>query len=135
MLAAQAARKAPRAALISPIGRTLLRAGVELRTRCRVREITLGADGMADGVVYYDAEGEEQQLKAHVVVLACNGIGTPRLLLNSRSEQFPDGLANRSGQVGRNLMFHPYAWIVGVFDEPMDGHAGPYEIDAQPTIL
>ena len=40
--------------------------------------------------------------------VACNGIGTPRLLLNSRSAHFPDGLANRSGLVGKNLMFHPY---------------------------
>jgi choline dehydrogenase-like flavoprotein len=58
-------------------------------------------------------------------VLAANGIGTPRLLLNSRSAQFPDGLANRSGLVGRNLMFHPYAIVRGVFDEPLGGHRGP----------
>ena len=66
-------------------------------------------NGMADGVIYYDADGAERRQKAHVVVLACNGIGTPRLLLNSRSKHFPDGLANRSGLVGKNLMFHPYA--------------------------
>ena len=53
-----------------------LRHGVTLRTRCRVREITVGADGMADGVIYYDAAGVEHFQKAHVVVLACNGIGT-----------------------------------------------------------
>ena len=52
------------------------------------------------------AEGEEIEIKAHVVVIACNGVGTPRLLLNSRSTQFPDGLANGSGLVGKNLMFH-----------------------------
>ena len=102
-----------------------LRGGVELRTRTRVREITVGDDGMASGVIYYDAKGKECALKAHVVVLACNGIGTPRLLLNSRSRQFPDGLANSSGLVGKNLMFHPYAWIQGVFDDPVDGGAGP----------
>lgn len=102
-----------------------LRQGVSLRTRCRVREITVGADGMADGVIYYDADGVEREQKAHVVVVACNGIGTPRLLLNSRSPQFPDGLANRSGLVGKNLMFHPYAMITGVFDEPLEGYKGP----------
>ena len=37
-----------------------IRGGVKLRTRCRVREITVGANGMADGVIYYDAEGVEQ---------------------------------------------------------------------------
>jgi choline dehydrogenase-like flavoprotein len=102
-----------------------MRRGVTLRTRCRVREVTVDENGMADGVLYYDGDGVEQRQRAHVVVLACNGIGTPRLLLNSRSRHFPDGLANRSGLVGRNLMFHPYAMVTGVFDEPLEGHKGP----------
>jgi choline dehydrogenase-like flavoprotein len=102
-----------------------LRQGVTLRTHCRVREITVDEHGMADGVVYYDADGVERAQKAHVVVLACNGIGTPRLLLNSRSKHFPDGLANRSGLVGHNLMFHPYAMVTGVFDQPLEGYKGP----------
>ena len=102
-----------------------VRRGVELRTRCRVREISVGDDGMADGVIYYDADGVERRQKAEVVVLACNGVGTPRLLLNSRSKHFPDGLANRSGLVGKNLMFHPYAMVTGVFDEPLEGYKGP----------
>jgi choline dehydrogenase-like flavoprotein len=80
---------------------------------------------MADGVVYYDADGIERRQRAEIVVLACNGVGTPRLLLNSRSSRFPDGLANRSGQVGRNLMFHPYAMVVGTFDERLEGYKGP----------
>jgi choline dehydrogenase-like flavoprotein len=102
-----------------------LRHGVTLKTRCRVREITVAATGMADGVIYYDADGVERRQKAHVVVLACNGIGTPRLLLNSRSARFPDGLANHSGLVGKNLMFHPYGMVMGIFDEPLGGHRGP----------
>ena len=102
-----------------------LRHGVTLKTRCRVRAITVAANGMADGVIYYDADGVERRQRAHVVVLACNGIGTPRLLLNSRSKLFPDGLANRSGLVGTNLMFHPYAMVTGFFDAPLDGHKGP----------
>jgi choline dehydrogenase-like flavoprotein len=101
------------------------RRGVTLRTRCRVREISVREDGMADGVVYYDADGVERRQKAEIVVLACNGVGTPRLLLNSRSKLFPDGLANRSGLVGRNLMFHPYAMVLGIFEEPLKGHEGP----------
>ena len=101
------------------------RAGVEVRTRCRVREITTNDEGMATGVVYYDAEGVERFLGAEVVILACNGIGTPRLLLNSTSKRFPDGLANSSGLVGRNLMFHPYAYISGRFEETLDGGRGP----------
>jgi len=102
-----------------------LRAGVQLRTRARVREITVGANGLADGVLYYDAEGVLHRQRAEIVILACNGVGTPRLLLNSRSALFPDGLANRSGLVGRHLMFHPYGLVTGVFDEPLEGYKGP----------
>jgi choline dehydrogenase-like flavoprotein len=101
------------------------REGVTLRTRCRVREITVRPDGMADGVIYYDADGIEHRQRAEIVVLACNGVGTPRLLLNSRSKAFPDGLANRSGLVGRNLMLHPYGMVMGVFDDPLEGYKGP----------
>jgi choline dehydrogenase-like flavoprotein len=102
-----------------------VREGVELRTRCRVREITVDPNGRADGVIYYDGDGVERRQRAEIVVVACNGVGTPRLLLNSRSKAFPDGLANRSGLVGRNLMFHPYAMVTGVFDEPLEGYKGP----------
>ena len=102
-----------------------IRSGVELRTRCRVREITVNEHGMADGVIYYDANGRECRQKAEVVILACNGVGTPRILLNSTSPRFPDGLANRSGLVGKNLMFHPTAIAVGVFEERLDTHKGP----------
>jgi choline dehydrogenase-like flavoprotein len=101
------------------------RKGVQVRTSCRVREITVREDGMADGVLYYDAEGQLQEQKAEIVVLACNGIGTPRLLLNSKSSQHPDGLANTSGLVGKNLMFHPYGTITGIFEEPLQGRRGP----------
>jgi choline dehydrogenase-like flavoprotein len=103
-----------------------LRRGIQLRTRCRVREITVDARGFASGVVYHDENGIEQHQRAEVVVLACNGIGTPRLLLNSQSGRFPNGLANSSDQVGRNLMFHPYAVVSGTFDTPMDANHGPY---------
>ncbi len=104
-----------------------LRAGVELRTGCRVREITVDDEGRATGAIYYDEAGDEKHLRALVVIMACNGVGTPRLLLNSKSATFPDGLANSSGQVGRNLMFHPYAAMHGVFEEPMDGYRGPHK--------
>ena len=103
-----------------------IRNGVELRPHCRVREITVGADGMADGVIYFDAEGVERRQRAEIVVVACNGVGTPRLLLNSCSSRFPDGLANDSGLVGKNLMFHPYSMVTGLFDRPLEGYKGPH---------
>jgi choline dehydrogenase-like flavoprotein len=102
-----------------------LRLGVDLRTGCRVREITVDSRGRARGALYYDASGTLQEQRATLVVLASNGIGTPRLLLNSRSHQFPDGLANRSGLVGKNLMFHPFASVGGVFPEMLDTYRGP----------
>jgi len=56
--------------------------------------------------------------------LACNGVGTPRLLLNSTSNRFPQGLANGSGLVGKNLMFHPAAFVTGYFDENLQSNHG-----------
>ena len=102
-----------------------LRNGVELKTRCRVREITVDKAEKATGVIYYDESGAESRQKARVVIVACNGVGTPRLLLNSSSPGFPDGLANRSGLVGKNLMLHPLGYVEGLFDEPLNSHLGP----------
>ena len=89
-IARRPARKAQRPRPTSPIGRHALRAGVELRTHCRVREITTNEHGMASGVVYYDKDGVEQFQPAEVVIIACNGVGTPRLLLNSASGALPE---------------------------------------------
>jgi choline dehydrogenase-like flavoprotein len=90
-----------------------------------VREITLDGNGMASGAIYYVADGKEHFQPAELVIVACNGVGTPRLLLNSQSGRFPNGLANSTDLVGRNLMFHPYAYTYGYVDEEMDGNRGP----------
>ena len=105
-----------------------IRAGVELRTNCRVREITTNDAGMATGVVYFDPDGVKRFQPAEVVILAANGVGTPRLLLNSASARFPDGLANSSGMVGRNLMLHPWPQVTGYVDEEVDGDHGPQTV-------
>lgn len=102
-----------------------IRRGVELKTKCRVHAIKVNGQSKATGVVYFDDLGNEHEISAAVIVLACNGIGTPRLLLNSKCKSCPDGVANSSGLVGRNLMLHPYTSIQGLFDEPLDGHVGP----------
>jgi choline dehydrogenase-like flavoprotein len=62
------------------------------------------------------------------VILAANGIGTPRLLLNSASARFPNGLANSSGLVGKNLMLHPWPQVFGYVDEEMDGSRAPQTV-------
>jgi choline dehydrogenase-like flavoprotein len=100
-----------------------------VKQHATVREITVGKDGLADGAVYYDADGRVHHQRARVVVMACNGVGTPRLLLNSTSSLFPDGLANSSGMVGKNLMFHPISMVTGVFETRQDGFKGPLACD------
>ena len=96
---------------------TAIRNGVVLKTRARVRQITVDPQGLAQGALYYDVEGRLQEQRARIVVVACNGIGTPRLLLNSQSSLFPDGLANSSGLVGKNLMNHIMANVVGLVED------------------
>ncbi len=99
--------------------------GAQLRTRSRVRQITTDARGRADGAIYFDADGVERRQKARLVVLAANGIGTPRLLLLSAHAGAPDGLANSSGLVGKRLMLHPNGEVTGIYDEDMDSWLGP----------
>ncbi|MEO1190910.1 MAG: GMC family oxidoreductase [Pseudomonadota bacterium] len=99
--------------------------GATVITGARVREITVNADGLADGAIYVDRSEQEHHQRARMVIICCNGVGTPRLLLNSTSNLFPDGLANSSGLVGRNLMMHPYAAVSGHFDEPLESWLGP----------
>lgn len=103
-----------------------IRNGAILRTRATVAEILVNRQGLAEGVVYYDASGQVHRQKARIVVLAANGIGTPRLLLHSKSPLFPNGLANRSGLVGKGLMGHPKATVVGVFEGL---ETGPRELE------
>lgn len=102
-----------------------LAAGAELRTGCRVERIEVDDRGRATGVVYVDGHtGLRHFQAADVVVVACNGVGTPRLLLASTSNHFPDGLANSSGLVGRHLMHHVLAIVEMWVEECLDSHKG-----------
>lgn len=100
----------------------------ELRQDCYAREVTLAPDGRARGVVYLDANGREVEQEASVIILCLGAIESARLMLLSRSRRFPDGLANGSGQVGRNATFHEYLFALGLFDdeEPIYGFPGNY---------
>ena len=102
-----------------------LQLGARLITGARVREVTVDARGLADGATWIDREGNEHHQAAQFVVLAANGVGTPRILLNSRSAAHPDGLANSSGLVGRNLMLHPNCTVAGLYDESLASWLGP----------
>ena len=78
---------------------------LDIVTDAMVREVTLGLDGKANGVHYIDKKTrKELHAKGRVVVLAASGCESARILLNSKSHLFPDGLANTSGKVGRYLM-------------------------------
>jgi choline dehydrogenase-like flavoprotein len=75
-----------------------------LLTNSMAREVTLGPDGLATGVQYIDKEtGEDRHVAAKVVVLAASAFESARLLLNSKSSLFPQGLANSSGVVGKYI--------------------------------
>jgi choline dehydrogenase-like flavoprotein len=91
----------------------------ELRTEAHVLKIEHDDTGKVTGVLYADKDGNQQLQKARVVAVAGNSIESPRLLLNSASNMFPDGLANSSGQVGRNYMRHMTASVYAVFDKPV----------------
>ncbi len=92
---------------------------LEVRERAHVVKIEHDGDGRATGVVYMDKDGNQKTQKARIVCVAGNSIESPRLLLLSASEKFPNGLANSSGQVGRNYMRHMTGSVYGVFDKPV----------------
>jgi choline dehydrogenase-like flavoprotein len=78
---------------------------LDIITDAMVYEVTLGRDGRANGVNYIDRiSGKQRHAAARVVILAASACESARILLNSKSAQFPDGLANSSGKVGRYLM-------------------------------
>jgi choline dehydrogenase-like flavoprotein len=91
----------------------------EIRPNCYVRQIETDARGRATGVVYFDGEKREQRQRARAVVLSANGSETPRLLMMSQTSRFPNGLANSSGFVGKNLMFNYSSVTLGLFEHQM----------------
>ncbi len=93
------------------------------------REILLGKDGKAEAVLYIDkATGSEKRIRAKAFVVAASACETARLLLNSRSSVFPDGLANGSGTVGRYLTDSVGSDLAGYFPQlekvPAHNHDG-----------
>ncbi len=75
-----------------------------LLTNAMAREVTIGKDGLATGVSYIDKNtGEDRHVSAKVVVLAASACESARIMLNSRSSAFPQGLGNSSGRVGKGL--------------------------------
>ena len=92
---------------------------LEVREHSHVARIVHNDQGKVTGVEYFDKDGNMQMQKARVVCVAGNSFESPRLLLNSASSKFPDGLANSSGMVGRNYMRHMTGSVYAVFDKPV----------------
>jgi choline dehydrogenase-like flavoprotein len=112
----------------------------EIRPNCYVHRIETDKKGRATGALYFDAQRVTHLQKAKAVIVCANGAETPRLLLLSATNAFPNGLANSSGLVGRYLMPNSSAIAYGVFDEPLNDYKGYavsrvfhdfYELDAK----
>jgi choline dehydrogenase-like flavoprotein len=85
------------------------------------RDVTVGNDGRVTGVSYVDKEsGADEHVRARVVVLAASACETARIMLNSKSGTFPDGIGNANGVVGRNLNDTTGSWVGGYFPDMFD---------------
>ncbi len=96
----------------------------EIRPNSYVRRIEMGPNGRVTGVTYFDKDRKEVFQRAKAVVLSANGVETPKLLLLSVTGAFPNGLANSSGQVGRNLMSSGHGDASALFDHEINSWKG-----------
>jgi choline dehydrogenase-like flavoprotein len=92
----------------------------EVRSSSYVYHVDTNPKGRVTGVHYFDAEKRSHFQAARAVVLSANGAETTRLLLNSTSNRFPQGLANSSGMVGKHLMFNQGASVHAVFEHELN---------------
>ena len=106
------------------IPRALKTGHLDLRTSSRAIKIEIDKHGHAEGVVFVDKNGVLKKQLCSMVVLAANAIETPRILLNSHSKRFPNGLANGSNLVGKNFMRHMTSSVWSVFEKPVRMYRG-----------
>lgn len=99
-------------------------AGARILTGARVARLEVDSHGSVHRAEFVHPDGSWDAVEGQAFVMACNAIGTPRILLNSSSSQHPDGLANSSGLVGRRLMVHPFANVMGYFEDDLRGYRG-----------
>lgn len=96
----------------------------EIRAGCRVRKVEMGKGDRVMGAIYFDPRGKEVLQRARAVVVCANGAETPRLLLMSKSNRFPNGLANSSGLVGKYFMVDTGVSAEALFEEPLHDYRG-----------
>jgi len=97
----------------------------ELRTHCIVDEILVDNNGKITGVSYFDEKKRKQIQTADIVVVSASAMETARLLLNSKSKYFPNGIGNENDWVGRNIQSHAYCGAFGIFEEDVYDDCGP----------
>ncbi|MBA3778107.1 MAG: GMC family oxidoreductase [Chloroflexi bacterium] len=109
--------------------RKAVAAGADVRPNSMAFRVNLDARGRARSVSYFRPDGRggwrEEEQEASVVIVSAYSIETPRLLLMSAGPGHPDGLANGSGLVGRNLMVHSSHMVFGRFPEPVRQYKAP----------
>ena len=96
----------------------------ELRSDCTVYRLQTNDKGRVDEVLYLDKDGKQRSQRAKAVIVSANGLETPRLLLMSESPRFPQGLANSSGLVGKNLMFNHHSSVNATFEHQLNEYKG-----------
>lgn len=99
--------------------------GAELRDHAMASHVVMGNNGRVSGVRYFDRDGNERMQHARNVIVCGYAIETPRLLLNSACNAFPDGLANSSGTVGKYLMAQAGNVVLGRFDDLVRMYKAP----------
>lgn len=99
---------------ITVIPQALATGRLTLRMNALVREILIDAEGLARGVSFIDRQtGKVEEVRAKIVIVCGATIESARLLLNSTSEKFPNGLANNNDMVGRYLGGHSQTVFIG----------------------
>jgi len=98
---------------------------VKIFLKSKVIKILCDKNNNATGIKYLNSKKQIKKKTAKIIILASGGLGTPRILLNSKSKNFPNGIANSSGMVGKNLMLHPLGWVEGKFSKFLKSYDGP----------
>jgi choline dehydrogenase-like flavoprotein len=101
--------------------------GAQILDQAVAHFVEVDADGRVIGIRFKRPDGREQRAVGEIFVLAAHAIETPKLLLMSRTDALPNGVANRSDQVGRNLMDHPVQLSWALAKEPLYPYRSPLE--------
>lgn len=101
--------------------------GGEIRENAVAFQVEVSPEGMISGVRYKRPDGSEERVTGRIYVIAGNAIETAKLLLISRTDALPNGLANSSDMVGRNLMDHPIQLSWALAKNPLYPYRSPLE--------